>query len=550
MEFNFPAYSIVFFAGFLVSIAVMIIILKRRPAPGALPFALFVFSGAVWSLALILEIGATEIASKILWAKVEYLGIISTGVLWLTFTLDYSGYRKWKSPRYFIPLGLVPLSTLIVVWTNEWHGWFWSDVYLASRSLGTVIVWEHGFWFTLFSVFQYSLILIGIIILWRFGLRKSRVYRQQIILLTFGILVPIISNIGYISGSPLTEGLDFTPLALAASALIFALTIYGYRFLDLVPLARSASLENIPDGIIVVNDGGDIAEINPAAARMAGLNKTSVMGKSLEKIWGELYRASSEADFGMHTELKLGTNGSILYLDMNTMALQKKRGAIGGKLIVLRDVTERRKMEEFLKQSYDRLQRALQSSIYAAAKMVEIKDPYTAGHQQKVAQLATAIAQDINLPEEQVTYIGMAAMVHDIGKIYIPAEILTRMGTLSDLEFKLIKTHVQRSYEILKDIEFPWPVAEIVLQHHERLDGSGYPKGLKGNDILLEARIIGVADTIEAISTHRPYRSAPGAGEALEEITSNRGTLYDIDVVNSCISLFYEKGFRFESPGD
>jgi PAS domain S-box-containing protein/putative nucleotidyltransferase with HDIG domain len=547
MEFNFPPYSIIFFGGFLVSLAASIIILKRRPAPGALPFALFVLSGAVWSLAWVLETGATEIASKILWAKIEYIGIVSTGVLWLLFTLDYSGYRKWNEPRFFLPLAVIPLATLIIVWTNEWHGWFWSDIYTVRGPLGDVTVWTHGLWFAVFSAYQYALIVAGSTLLWIFGFRKSRVYRQQVMLLTIGMLVPILANVVYLFGLSGAERLDFTPLALAVSALIYTITIYRYRFLDLVPVAHSISLENIPDGIIVLNKAGDIAEINPAAARIAGADKTAMIGEPLEKVWGELFRASSRLDFGLHSDYTWGENDSTLYLDMNLIPLREKKGEIGGKLIVLRDVTESREMEEFLKQSYEKLQRALQGSIYAAAKMVEIRDPYTAGHQQKVAQLATAIAADIKLPEEQVNYVGLSAMVHDIGKIYIPAEILTRVGTLSDLEFKLIKTHVQRSYEILKDIEFPWPVAEIVLQHHERLDGSGYPKGLKSDEILLEAKILGVADTVEAISTHRPYRSAPGAGEALEEITRNKGTLYDVNIVDSCMSLFYEKGFRFQS---
>jgi putative nucleotidyltransferase with HDIG domain len=211
------------------------------------------------------------------------------------------------------------------------------------------------------------------------------------------------------------------------------------------------------------------------------------------------------------------------------------------------EVSERKKTQEELTQSLDRLQRALQSSINATAKMVELRDPYTATHQQKVARLAAAIAEEMGLSQTQVKYIEMAAIVHDIGKIYIPAEILSRTGKLTELEYEMMKTHVQGSYDILKTIDFPWPIARIVYQHHERMDGSGYPDGLKGEEILLEARIIALADTVEAMSAHRPYRPALGIEAALEEITRNKGRLYDSRVVKACVFLFQEKNFRFES---
>jgi putative nucleotidyltransferase with HDIG domain len=176
-----------------------------------------------------------------------------------------------------------------------------------------------------------------------------------------------------------------------------------------------------------------------------------------------------------------------------------------------------------------------------------MKDPYTAGHQRGVAQLACAIAKEMGLPEEQIEGIRMAGLIHDIGKITIPAEILSRLGPLNDLEYGIIKTHSQAGYNILNGtIEFPWPVAQIVLQHHERMDGSGYPQGLSGEEILLEARILAVADVVEAMASNRPYRSARGIDKALKEISRNKGILYDPEVVDACLKLFTEKGFKFE----
>lgn len=178
--------------------------------------------------------------------------------------------------------------------------------------------------------------------------------------------------------------------------------------------------------------------------------------------------------------------------------------------------------------------------------MVEQRDPYTAGHQRRVADLAEAIATDMGLSPGQIIGIRMASVVHDIGKIHVPAEILSKPTTLSEPEFEIIKTHPTVGWEVLKNIDFPWPIAEIVYQHHERLDGSGYPRGLKGDDILLEARIVMVADVVDAMSEFRPYRPALGILSALQEIMKQRGILFDEQVVNSCLKLFLEKKYEIK----
>ena len=202
--------------------------------------------------------------------------------------------------------------------------------------------------------------------------------------------------------------------------------------------------------------------------------------------------------------------------------------------------------EEKLEKTLKKLQKALNATIQAIALIVETRDAYTAGHQRRVAGLASAIAVEMGLSEEQIEATQMASVIHDLGKVSIPVEILSKPTRLSKIEFSLIKTHPQAGYDILKDIEFPCPVAQIILQHHERMDGSGYPKGLLGEDILLEARIMGVADVVEAMAFHRPYRPALGIEKALEEISKGKGILYDPGVADACLKLIKEKGFKFE----
>ena len=185
----------------------------------------------------------------------------------------------------------------------------------------------------------------------------------------------------------------------------------------------------------------------------------------------------------------------------------------------------------------------MQSTIEVVSTIGEMRDPYTHGHERRVGEIASAIGAEMGLDADRVEGIRVAGYVHDVGKISVPAEILSKPSRLSKAEFDLVKQHAQQSYEILKGVEFPWPVADAARQHHERLDGSGYPQGLKGNQIILEARILGVADVVEAMSSHRPYRPGLGIERALEEIERNREKLYDLQAADACLRLFREKGY-------
>jgi len=203
---------------------------------------------------------------------------------------------------------------------------------------------------------------------------------------------------------------------------------------------------------------------------------------------------------------------------------------------------------EDLRHTMDNLQKAMSGIIEAMGITVEKRDPYTAGHQERVASCAIAIAKKMGLSKNKIEGIRLAGLIHDVGKIAVPAEILSKPGKISAHEFGIIRSHAQVGYDILKKIDFPWPISQIVYQHHERLDGSGYPRGLSGDDILLEARIIAVADVVEAMASHRPYRPALGIEIALKEIRKNRGQFFDPHVVDVCCELFESGGYQLDHP--
>jgi HD-GYP domain-containing protein (c-di-GMP phosphodiesterase class II) len=208
--------------------------------------------------------------------------------------------------------------------------------------------------------------------------------------------------------------------------------------------------------------------------------------------------------------------------------------------------SERELVKEKLRDSLQQLRRAVETIIQVLVMAVEVKDPYTAGHQRRMTNLARAIAGEMGLPPEIIEGLRMAGVIHDIGKITLPTEVLSKPTKMSDIEISLISEHVRLGYDILKDVESPWPMAEIVYQHHERMDGSGYPRNLKGEEIRIEARILAVADVVEAMASNRPYRPAVGLDAALEEIEKNKGILYDNAAADACLRLFRKKGFKLE----
>ncbi len=213
---------------------------------------------------------------------------------------------------------------------------------------------------------------------------------------------------------------------------------------------------------------------------------------------------------------------------------------------LIKEIKVREEVENELLTANVKLNKLLNDTVGGLVSAIELRDPYTAGHQRRVTQLAMAIAQKMNLSKDELDCIRIAAMIHDIGKINIPAEILSKPGTINQFEMELLQNHPQAGYDILKEIDFPWAIAETILQHHERINGSGYPNGLKEDEILIQAKVIHVADVVEAMSSDRPYRPALGTEKALNELNENRGILYDEDIVDACLKIFMEDNFKFE----
>jgi PAS domain S-box-containing protein len=308
--------------------------------------------------------------------------------------------------------------------------------------------------------------------------------------------------------------------------------------------------ENAQEGIFRSTPDGRIIIANQAMATMFGYESPEEMMTGVTDVNRQHYvnpedRRKLKEMIEEHGLTKgyeaqnSRKDGSIIWISLTMQAVRDEKGQIMYCDGIIADITNR-------KQSVERIRKALRATVQAIAVTVETRDPYTAGHQRRVTDLACAIATEMNLPIDRIDGIRMAAAIHDLGKISVPAEILSNPKKLTNIEFSLIKTHSQSGYDILKDIDFPWPVARMVLEHHERMNGSGYPNGLTGDNTLMESRILSVADGVEAMASHRPYRPGLGIDTALNEIEKNRGIFYDDAVADACLRLFREKGFKLE----
>jgi PAS domain S-box-containing protein len=313
-------------------------------------------------------------------------------------------------------------------------------------------------------------------------------------------------------------------------------------------------LDEMENGYFEVDQAGNFTFINDADCILLGSSREELLGTSfkdhinkedIETVYSAFAKiySTGKPERGINYR-GIWKDGTTRFAEISGFPLKNKKGETIGFRGIALDVTERKRDEAKLQQTLESLRKAVGATIQTMVSAVEMRDPYTAGHQTRTADLARAIATEMGLTQEKIDGIRMAGSIHDIGKLSIPAEILSKPTKLTDIEFSLIKEHSQRGYEMLKNVESLWPLAQIVYQHHERMNGSGYPRNLKGDEILIEARIMAVADVVEAMASHRPYRPGLGIDAALAEIEKNKGTHYDNTVADACLRLFREKGYQ------
>jgi PAS domain S-box-containing protein/putative nucleotidyltransferase with HDIG domain len=313
---------------------------------------------------------------------------------------------------------------------------------------------------------------------------------------------------------------------------------------------KSLILDSLSEFVAYYDSKLSLLWVNRAVSEVVGEPANRLIGLSWDQVWQKL-----NLEIDSHPVKNVLLTGNFHKKEVTSKdgrswlirayPVKSIEDRIVGIVEVALDISQRKSSEHQRQLNLVRTRRILEETVGALAATSERRDPYTAGHQRRVAQLACAIARELGFSRHRLEGVRMAANIHDVGKVYVPAEILSKPTTLTQLEFSIIQTHPQIGYDILKEIEFPWPIAKIVLQHHEKLDGSGYPNGIASNDILSGAKILTVSDVVEAMASHRPYRASLGIEAALEEIEKGKGTVYDSEVVEICVKLFKREKFKF-----
>jgi PAS domain S-box-containing protein/putative nucleotidyltransferase with HDIG domain len=382
-----------------------------------------------------------------------------------------------------------------------------------------------------------------------------------LIIIVLQIIIFAVINV-FVSGifSGISMG-NLLPSILISLAVMLVVSILMAWYLTRISARKKLQYDTLTIYSRVVNGSGEAVIMHDLSGKCFYSNEKALIALGLDKreladisfdsllqpeyqeVFKEQIERMEKCDEVNYEAILLRKDKSKLPVEIICYAVK-----LNGKkhiLNIIKDVTERKQRAEELKLSATKLKNAMEGTINTLALAAEVRDPYTAGHQQRVSLLSVAIASEMGLSEEQKEGIRVGSSLHDIGKIYVPAEILSKPGKLKVNEFNLVRDHAEVGYELLKAIEFPWPVAEMIFQHHERYNGSGYPRGLSGDNIMLESSIIAVSDVVESMASHRPYRPAFNIEKALLEILQNKGTLYHPDVVDCCLKLFNEKGFTF-----
>ncbi|MFC2038839.1 histidine kinase N-terminal 7TM domain-containing protein [Chloroflexota bacterium] len=457
----------------IIPFIIAAVVWTRRPSPGALAFSALLVVLGVWIIIRTFNIAAVDFPVKLFTGKILFFTTTAISILWLSFAMNYTSNRWWKRPRNIFMVLIVPFFTLIVLLTNKWSGWDWLIVLPGVTESGEPILWTHGPMFFLQAGYILSILVAGVIILWRFAFTNPEMSRLTMAAILAGALFPIVSHAFFVSGFYPEEGIDITPYSLTITGIIYSTAIFRLRFLDIVPIARTTLVENIPDGIVVLDENDRVIDINPVAAKIAGWKKTPVFGERLSLAWPELAKTISDTENGENAITHFKTPGGELYFEISLTPIYNRRQVPSGRLVILRDITEQERTKQQLEIIYDeewQLRNDLQEEI-------EKRSRYTRALVHELNTPLTSILASSEMLETEVKEKTLSSLVHRIRRSSLFLE--QRINELIELA---------RGETGTLEIQ-PIPV-NITKLIHQVVDEMKYAADEKGISLVTEAPVL------------------------------------------------------------
>ncbi len=543
-------YLLPYLGSLTITAGVMLYTWRHRRAPGAVAFTGYAFGQLVWILAFIFELLSPDLGSKLLWDRVQWLALLIIVIVLPVFVAQYTEQR-YRNPGTLIWISLiVPVLFAILLLTNNLHELIYRNPYMFGELPFRELGYSISPMVDIFAIYAYGITLWGFMLLIRRFMHTHSLYRVQVAYITLGLLIPVVGTMLSLANIPYAPQRDGMPFTAAIGNLIIAWAMIRFRIFEIVPIGRDKVFEDMVDPVVVIDNHDIVLDVNRSMLKLLDRQAADVIGQSAKVIFDEFpipIKLYSQVSYA-RAETSFEFRGKTVFYEMTIWPLLNSRKQITGRVYISHDITELKKLERKLRvlnldlenrvrERTKDLAESYDTTLEGWAKALELRDKETEGHSRRVTESTLKLARALDLPEEDLVHIRRGAILHDIGKMAIPDDILRKSGTLSEDETAIIQKHPEIAYNMLERIPYLHKALEIPYCHHERWDGSGYPRGLKGRKIPLAARIFAVTDVWDALCSNRPYNQQWPKDKAIAYMVEHAGKHFDPRIVNVFLKL-------------
>jgi len=546
-------YLIPYFLSLALSIGVLVYTWTRRSAQGAVAFAWYVLGQVLWIAGFIFELISADLAGKIFWDAFQWFAGFLVVVALPVFMVEYTEYKLERAKLFFWLSLIFPFILALLILVDKYH-WIYINPHLNTNTPFSELLYDFPPIVYAFAIYCYLIATWGLYIITRRILRPHSLYRSQMVIITLGLVIPIAGTVMTLLGIHLIPQRDSAPLTVAIGNVIIALGLFQFRLFEVVPIARDRVFEAMVEPVVILDKKNKVVDVNSSMLALLGKTANNVVGKSAKEVFDDfpipikMYTQVSYA----RAEATYQLGGLNIHYELTVWPMYNSRKEMTGRIYISHDITAMKQLENELRKLNTELEDrvrartweladAYDTTLEGWARTLELRDKETEGHSRRVTDTTLKIAIAMGIRDDYLEQIRRGAILHDIGKMGIPDEILHKPGALTDQEREIMQTHPKIAYDLLSPIPFLTRALEIPFCHHEKWDGTGYPQGLKEHSIPMSARIFAIADVWDALSSDRPYNKAWPRQKVIKYFVDEAGKHFDPRVVNIFLGLL-EKG--------